>query len=194
MLDDLRTRFHQYRPRQLGLDYPQAGVLVPITRSGTEPEVVLTRRAARGGPHSGQVAFPGGMRSSEDSDLVATALRETREEVGLGPEGVEVIGGLSEVVSLHGILVTPYVGLVPERFPYVPEPGEVESIFQVPISWFLEDRRARTDEISFHDWRLYVPCYRWQEHDIWGLSAIILVECLNAAFDAGIDITRPPRG
>lgn len=194
MLDDLRTRFHQYQPRQLGLDYPQAGVLVPITRSLGDPEIVLTRRAARNGPHSGQVAFPGGMRSPGDADLLATALRETTEEVGLGPEGVEVIGTLSEVVSRHGILVTPYVGLVPERFPYVPEPGEVETIFQVPVSWFLEDRRARTDEISFHDWRLYVPCYRWQEHDIWGLSAIILVECLNAAFDAGIDITRPPRG
>jgi len=123
VLDDLRARFHQYQPRQLGLDYP-AGVLVPITRCGREPEVVLTRRAARAAPHSGQVAFPGGMRSSEDEDLVATALRETREEVGLGPEGVEVIGALSEVVSLHGILVRPHVGLVPERFPYVPEPGE----------------------------------------------------------------------
>ena len=155
---------------------------------------MLTRRAARNGPHSGQVAFPGGMRSAGDADLVATALRETTEEVGLGAEGVEIIGTLSEVVSRHGILVTPHVGLVPEHFPYVPEPGEVETVFQVPVSWFLEDRRARTDEISFHDWRLYVPCYRWQEHDIWGLSAIILVECLNAAFDAGIDITRPPHG
>lgn len=194
MRDELRRRFQQYQPRQLALDYPEAGVLVPITRSGAEPEIVLTRRAARGGPHSGQVAFPGGMRSSGDYDLVETALRETREEVGLGAEGVEIIGSLSQVVSRHGILVTPYVGLVPERFPYVPEPGEVESIFQVPVSWLLEDRRSRTDEISFHDWRLYVPCYRWQEHDIWGLSAIVLVECLNAAFDAGIDITRPPHG
>lgn len=185
-------RFSQYQPRALPLDYPRASVLVPITHT-ENPEIVLTRRAARHGPHSGQVAFPGGMASERDEGPDATALRETHEEVGLPPERVDLLGELSQVVSRHGILVTPYVGLVPEIYPYRAEPGEVETVFQVPVQWLLDDQRSRTDEISFHDWRLYVPCYRWREHDIWGLSAIILVECLNMAFDAAIDITKPPR-
>ncbi|MFO7786249.1 MAG: CoA pyrophosphatase [Halospina sp.] len=192
MKQDLLQRFSQYRPRALSLAYPRASVLVPITNA-RDPEIVLTRRAARNGPHSGQVAFPGGMADEEDEGPVATALRETHEEIGLPPERVELLGELSQVVSLHGILVTPYVGLVPETYPYRAEPGEVETVFQVPVRWLLDDRRSRTDEISVHDWRLYVPCYRWQEHDIWGLSAVILVECLNMAFDAAIDITEPPR-
>lgn len=192
MKEDLLHRFSQYRPRALSLGYPRASVLVPITDS-PDPEIVLTRRASRHGPHSGQVAFPGGMACESDEGPEATALRETEEEVGLPPHRVELLGQLSEVVSRHGILVTPYVGLVPETYPYRAEPGEVESVFQVPVRWFLADDRSRTDQISFHNWHLYVPCYRWQEHDIWGLSAIILVECLNMAFDATIDITRPPR-
>lgn len=191
MKEDLLKRFTQYRPRALPLAYPRASVLVPIT-DAPEPEIVLTRRAARNGPHSGQVAFPGGMVSEADKGSDAAALRETEEEIGLPSGRVELVGQLGQVVSRHGILVTPYVGLVPETYPYQAEPGEVDSIFQVPVRWLLDDERSRTDRISFHDWCLHVPCYRWQEYDIWGLSAIILVECLNMAFDAAIDITKPP--
>lgn len=86
---------------------------MPITRSD-EPELVLTLRASGLSTHGGEVAFPGGRRDPEDPDLIFTALREAEEEIGLPPGLVEVIGPLSPLISLHGIRVTPYVGVIPD--------------------------------------------------------------------------------
>jgi len=191
--DLLTDRLSNYAPRQLALDYPEAGILVPITDNQRDPEMIFTLRSSNLKTHRGQVAYPGGKRDPEDTSLIATALRETHEEIGLPPDQVKVIAPLSQVMSLHRILVTPYVGVVPGDHPLEPNPHEIESVFRVPISWFLEDRRERTDTLSFLNSTLYVPCYRWERYQIWGLSAVVLVDFLNAVYDAGIDILEPPR-
>jgi len=191
--DLLTDRLSNYAPRQLALDYPEAGILVPITDNQRDPEMIFTLRSSNLKTHRGQVAYPGGKRDPEDASLIATALRETHEEIGLPPDQVKVIAPLSQVMSLHRILVTPYVGVVPGDHPLEPNPHEIESVFRVPISWFLEDRRERTDTLSFLNSTLYVPCYRWERYQIWGLSAVVLVDFLNAVYDAGIDILEPPR-
>ena len=192
LLDQLAHRLAQYRPRELTLDYPEAGILVPVTDNSVEPEIIFTQRAAHLKTHRGQVAFPGGKRDREDATLLDTALRESWEEIGLMREDVKVLGMLSQVVSRYGIIVTPFVGLVPEGLAFTPNLDELDSVFSVPISFFLEDRRLRTDTLSFLDYTLYVPCYEWQGYHIWGMSAIVLVDLLNAAFDAGIDMLEPP--
>ena len=96
MLDELLHRVRGYSPRPLETErsFPEAAVLVPITRSD-EPELVLTLRASGLSTHSGEVAFPGGRRDPEDRDLVDTALREAEEEIGLPPGLVEMVGPLS---------------------------------------------------------------------------------------------------
>lgn len=193
MQDLLTKRLSNYAPRQLALDYPEAGILVPVTDNQRDPEMIFTLRSANMKTHRGQVAYPGGKRDPTDISLAATALRETHEEIGLPPDQVKVIAPLSQVISLHRILVTPYVGVVPGDHPLRPNPAEIESVFRVPISYFLEDKRERTDTLSFLDSTLYVPCYRWDRYQIWGLSAVVLVDFLNAVYDAGIDILEPPR-
>lgn len=187
----LAERLSGYAPRQLALDYPEAGVLVPVTNNHQQPELIFTLRSDNLKTHRGQVSFPGGRRDLTDSSLEATALRESHEEIGLPPEHVDVIAPLSQVMSRYGILVTPYVGVVPEDYPLVASPDEIESIFQVPIDFFLEDRRERTDALSFLNHTFYVPCYRWERYQIWGLSAVILVDFLNAVYDAKIDLLEP---
>jgi len=191
--DLLQKKLLNYAPRQLTLDYPEAGILVPITDNVSNPEMIFTLRSANLKTHRGQVAYPGGKRDPEDASLAATALRETHEEIGLPPDQVNVIAPLSQVVSLHRILVTPYVGVVPEEHAYEANPDEIESIFRVPIEFFLEDKRERTDALGFQNSTLYVPCYKWERFQIWGLSAIVLVDFLNTVYDAGIDILEPPR-
>jgi len=191
--DLLIERLSNYAPRQLALDYPEAGILVPITDNTGNPEMIFTLRSANLNTHRGQVAYPGGKRDPEDPSLAATALRETHEEIGLPPDQVRLIAPLSQVVSLHGLVVTPYVGIVPGDHPLQPNPDEIESVFRVPISFFLEDRRERTDTLSFQDNSIYVPCYRWERYQIWGLSAVVLVDFLNAVYDARIDLLAPPR-
>lgn len=140
------------------------------------------------------MAYPGGKRDPGDPSLAATALRETHEEIGLPPDQVEVIAPLSQVMSRYGILVTPFVGVIPVDHPLEPNPDEIESVFRVPLSFLLEDRRERTDALNFLNHTFYVPCYRWERYQIWGLSAVVLVDFMNAVYDAGIDLLEPPQG
>lgn len=192
MRELLTRRLADYAPRQLALDYPEAGVLVPVTNATANPEIVFTLRSSNLSTHRGQVAFPGGKRDQGDRTLADTALRESHEEVGLEPGRVEIIAPLSQVMSRHGILVTPFVGLIPEDVSLTANPDEIESIFRVPIEFFLRDERERTDTIPFMNHTYHVPCYRWQRYQIWGLSAVVLVDFLNAVYDAGIDLLEPP--
>ncbi|MEH6562895.1 MAG: CoA pyrophosphatase [Marinobacter sp.] len=191
MRDLLVQRLTDYAPRKLDLNYPEAGILVPVTDDPVNPEMIFTLRSENLSTHRGQVAYPGGKRDPGDLSLAATALRETHEEIGLPPDQVEIISPLSQVMSRHGILVSPYVGVVPEGHPLEPNPFEIDSIFRVPLSFFLEDRRERTDAISFQNQIIYVPSYRWERYQIWGLSAVVLVEFLNAVYDADIDLLKP---
>jgi len=190
LITTMREKLGAYTPRKLSFNYPEAGVLVPVTDSASDPEIILTQRAAHMNTHRGQVAFPGGRREQHDDDLVATALRESHEEIGLNPECVEVVAPLSQVISRYGILVSPFVGIISGQETLSPNPAEIDSIFRVPVSFFLEDRRLRTDEIRFRNVRMYVPCWEWSGYQIWGMSAIVLADFLNVAFDAGIDLTR----
>lgn len=191
MINTMREKLGAYTPRKLSFKYPEAGVLVPVTDSATEPEIILTQRAAHMNTHRGQVAFPGGRREQQDEDLVATALRESQEEIGLNPEHVEVVAPLSQVISRYGILVSPFVGVIADGAQLSPNPAEIDSIFRVPVSFFLEDKRLRTDEIRFRNIRLLVPCWEWSGYQIWGMSAIVLADFLNAAFDADISLSAP---
>jgi len=189
--DLLVRRLTGYAPKTLDLNYPEAGILVPVTDDPGNPEMIFTLRSEHLSTHSGQVAYPGGKRDPGDLSLAATALRETHEEIGLPPDQVEIISPLGQVMSRHGILVTPYVGVVPEEHPLEPNPGEIDSVFRVPLSFFLEDRRERTDVLPFQNQTIHVPCYRWERYQIWGLSAVVLVDFLNAVYDADIDLLKP---
>lgn len=166
----------------------EAAVLVALTDEPDDPEVILTRRHARLRQHGGEVAFPGGKRELGDGDLEATALREAEEETALAASLVRVLGPLDEVVSKHGLRVVPYLGVVPAALKLVPDPVEIETIFQVPLRFFLADPREHTDRLDDRGQALYVPSYRYDNHCIWGLTAYVLVELLNRGLQAGIPL------
>lgn len=194
MLENLYQRLQAHTPRRLHLDLPQAAVLLPIV-DRPEPTLLFTRRASHLNTHRGQVAFPGGKREAADFDLLATALRESQEEIALPPERVELFGQLSDVISLHGIQVTPYVGRIPPDLPLVPDLGELDAIFEVPLALFLEDQRHHTDVIPVNGQPCYVPSYHTQGQVIWGLSAMMLVELLAEGFKHPITLfNEPPSG
>ncbi len=191
MLELLRSRLADYRPRRLLSERPNASVLIALTDS-VEPEVILTRRASHLSTHRGEVAFPGGKQDDTDPDLLYTALREAQEEVGLEPALVDVLGPLGQVMSKHQLQVTPWVGIVPDDVVLTPSPAELESLFRVPLSFFMEDRRQRTDIVRFRGMTHYVPAYEYNGYVIWGLTAYMLVELLNVGFDAGIPMKPRP--
>ncbi|WP_185858897.1 CoA pyrophosphatase [Vreelandella nanhaiensis] len=194
MLENLRQKLQLLSPKRLDqFKMSEAAVLIPVV-DRVSPTLLFTRRASHLSTHSGQVAFPGGKREPEDKDLYATALREAQEEIGLEPALVEPLGRLSDVISLHGLRVTPWVGIIPPDLPLVADPGELDAIFEVPLSHFLEDRRTHTDVITVDGVAHYVPSYHVDGHVIWGLSAMMLVELLAEGFGMSIDLFQQPPG
>lgn len=194
MLEKLRKQLQQLTPQRLDhVVMPEAAVLLPIVERPA-PTLLFTRRASHLSTHSGQVAFPGGKRETFDSDLYATALREAEEEIALDPCLVQPLGRLSDVISLHGIRVTPWVGIIPPDLPLIADPGELDAIFEVPLSHFLDDHRTHTDVITVDGVAHYVPSYHVDGHVIWGLSAMMLVELLAEGFGMSIDLYQRPVG
>lgn len=191
MLDEMRRRLRRHRHPSIAADpvfsnRDAAAVLIPVV-PGSEPEVILTLRASNLGSHSGEVAWPGGKQDPEDDSLIATALRESHEEIGLEPEHVDVVGELRPFISKFGLLVTPFVGIVTVPAELKANPLEIEDIFHVPLAWLLEDPRTDTSVISRHGETHHVPEYHYGSFRIWGLTAMILREFLNHGLGAEIE-------
>lgn len=115
-----------------------AGVLIPLVERAEGLTVLLTERNANLSAHAGQISFPGGSREDGDADIVATALRETEEEVGLDRQFVEVVGSLPDYITGTGFHIVPVVGLVREGFTLRPDASEVADMFEVPLAFLMD--------------------------------------------------------
>lgn len=185
MIETLRERMPLYRPRKLSVQLPEAAVLMPFTDE-PEPDLILTVRAAAMPTHAGEVAFPGGKRDPQDADLLATALRESEEEVRMPRSRVEMLGALSPIPSRYGMKVTPFVGIVDPNVELVAEPGEIKTIFRVPLSFFLNTQPEFSAPIDFYGKKFCIPSYYYDDKRIWGLTAFMILELLNHTFDTDI--------
>lgn len=165
----------------------QAAVLIPLTDE-PEPSVILTRRATHMNTHAGEVAFPGGKRDPGDPSLLYTALREAEEEIGLSPNAVDILGMLHPKQTRFGMMVTPFVGRVPVGLELRPNLEELDSIFFVPLRYFLDNAPQGRMQTELFGQKFRVPSYQYDEYTIWGLTAFILVDLLNRVYDAKIDL------
>jgi 8-oxo-dGTP pyrophosphatase MutT (NUDIX family) len=152
-----------------------AAVLVPLVEHSEGMSVLLTQRTEHLSSHAGQVAFPGGRVEEDDADAVATALRETEEEIGLARGHVETVGRLDDYETGTGFIVTPIVGFVRPPFALKPDPSEVAVVFEVPLSFVL-DRRNHERRTGF--WRGRERTYFAMPYEgrfIWGATAGMLI-------------------
>ena len=128
------------------------------------------------------------MYEVEDENLEKTALRESKEETGLDIAKVNILGPIDTVVSRFNISVTPYVGIVPNNIELNNNSDEIEACFKVPLSFLLQDKRHRNDEINRDGDIFFMPAYEYDSYIIWGLTAMMTVDFLNIALDAKIDL------
>ena len=117
----------------------EAGVLMPLLRKQEAWHLLYIRRPeSEQDDHSGEVAFAGGKREQGDSDLLQTALAEAREEIGIEPADVDVLGSLGRHHSVTRFSIMPVVGVIPWPYPLRPNPSEVASIFSMPLAWLAD--------------------------------------------------------
>ncbi|HEX7382380.1 MAG TPA: CoA pyrophosphatase [Nevskiaceae bacterium] len=171
-----------------------AAVLIAV-RDLPEPSVVFTLRCAALTQHAGQVSFPGGRAEPDDRSALATALRESHEEIALDRTEVTPLGYLDMLDTVSDFCVTPVVARLAPEARLVAAPEEVDRIFEVPLAFLLDPANLRVREIKFRgQWRQTYEYVKVSPR-IWGVTADMLVNLLQrmGRFDAQRDRLRMAR-
>ena len=163
----------------LGDDVRQpAAVLIGI-REGVQPRLVFTVRDGRLQAHAGQVAFPGGRSDPDDDGAVATALRESEEEIGLDRSLVTPLGFLDRFETISGYCVTPVVARIAAQAQLYPAPAEVAEVFEVPLAFLLDPANLRRYTMEFRGCERPMVEFVHAGHRIWGATAEMLCNLLE---------------
>lgn len=159
--------------RSVAPAFREAGVLAPFWEQDGGVHTVLTLRTPHLSSHQGQISFPGGRLDAGETSLTA-ALREAEEELGIAPHRVQPVGQLDDAWSLHGYIVTPHVGWLPERPEFVPSPDEVERVIVADVERLMDPAAHRRQTWRHGVGRYPVHYYDYQGDVIWGLTGGIL--------------------
>ena len=180
-LISLKTKMEKYHPVVRGpVEWSPrtASVMVVLYVANENIFVLMTLRSKHLKIHPGEMSFPGGRYEDEDGDLLSTALRETKEEIGLELDDVLISATLPVVTTLTGYEVTPYVAIL-QTLPRIGElSDEVESIFEIPLIELLSTKQRNLSGKARES--KYV--YWYGSNCVWGASAKILreIECLRS--------------
>ena len=160
-----------------------SAVLVPLFEKAGEHHILFTKRTDTVENHKGQISFPGGRKDDCDSDMLATALREGFEEVGLRPEVVEVLGELDEEETfVSKFMIAPFVGYIPYPYEFELCCEEVKELMEVPIPVLLDKANFREDVIRDGDRTIPAYFYHYGDQVIWGATARILKNFLDLVY------------
>jgi 8-oxo-dGTP pyrophosphatase MutT (NUDIX family) len=187
-VEQIRKFLKGHQRRELQQSHlKKAAVLMLFYPKGDDLFVLLTKRTEDVEHHKGQISFPGGSRDECDVNLVATALRESEEEIGLPHDAVQVFGMFDEYETPSGFAITPVVAYAHSLPPLKHNAIEVAEILEVPVSLFLDELNERVEKRVRLGTILDVYFYRFGDYEVWGATAAILrafLQSLRAA-DSG---------
>lgn len=178
-------QFHHAKIVLPEADYPlrtpgkPAAVLLPIVDRDSHLTMLFTQRAKHLKHHAGQISFPGGKQESTDKDLLATALRETDEEIGLHEKHIEIIGNMPPYRTISKFEVVPYIGLVTPPFELTLDRNEVDEAFEVPMSYLLDQGHHLIHWVERKQARHPVYFIPWEDKNIWGATAAFVRHLSN---------------
>jgi 8-oxo-dGTP pyrophosphatase MutT (NUDIX family) len=167
-----RRRVEAVEPRQ----WRRAAVLVLLYPGVSGPSLPLTLRHAELREHAGQVSFPGGSLE-EDEGIEDAALREAREEIGVDPGSIEILGRLTALRIPHsGFEIDPVLAWTPHPPRFVLEANEVAELIELPYARLVEPDAVGQEERELRGGRSVVPFWRAGGHRVWGATAMVLAE------------------
>lgn len=152
-----------------------AAVLVAFIDHEADPGILLTVRAPHLRQHAGQISFPGGRIEAGDADAAAAALREAHEEIGLEPGQVQILGQLPEQLVLTGFCITPVVARINQSFTPRLDPGEVQELFELPLSQLLDAANQQFHQRDIGGVGVEMRDIHYGTRRIWGATAGILL-------------------
>ena len=189
-VDEIRARLHAQAgttydvpPELLSEEAREAAVLVPFVRSDDAWHILFIRRASsEGDRHSGQVAFAGGKREDSDDSLLATALREAEEEIGLAPTDVQILGHINHHHTVSEFQVRPYVATMPWPYRLQADGVEVARIFTMPLNWLADASNYRTEQRQHPQSQRPWPVVYYERFDgeiLWGATARMTLSLID---------------
>jgi 8-oxo-dGTP pyrophosphatase MutT (NUDIX family) len=180
-MEEVRLRLHGRAPREganVSADLRRAGVLVPLFVREARLWILLTRRTESVEHHRGQISFPGGTEEAGDENLFATAVRETGEELAVAASDIVALGTLSPIVTVTNFYVEPYVAAVPQPYVWQPAEAEIAEVIEAPIAELMDP--AILEKKPWPGREETILFYHYGRHVIWGATARILSELLEA--------------
>jgi len=187
-MEDIRKRLGRNGPSRPPVPAPlevagspplrPAAVLIPLYVREKALWTLFTKRTDLVEHHKGQISFPGGGKDAGDANLWETALRETEEEIGVPRKGVRLLGALPRLVTVTEFEVAPFVGAIPYPVAFAPQPGEVESIIEVPLAYLLDPMVVEERPVKWKGRDVMTLVYHYKGHAIWGATARILADLL----------------
>lgn len=155
-----------------------AAVMMLFYPKNGKTHLVLIVRNSYKGVHSAQIAFPGGKYEPEDETFDITALRETKEEIGIHPNAIEIVKSFTPLyIPPSNFMVHPFLGIAQEELIFIPDIHEVADIIELPLAVFLSDEIVVTTNLSTsYAKNILVPAFKIEEHIVWGATAMMLSE------------------
>ncbi|MFM6947826.1 MAG: NUDIX hydrolase [Aquirufa sp.] len=163
----------------------EAAVLVIINQiSGEEDKVIVIKRNEYDGPHSGQIALPGGKKDPTDIDLVETAYREVEEELGLDLRNFVLKPINPHWVIVSNFWVQPYFTIVNKKLEFNLNKREINRIFEIPVSFLQDVGNLQAHQINILKKNYWAPLFKYDNEIIWGATAIFLYELFHLKKDS----------
>lgn len=157
-----------------------AAVLICLYYQAQQLHVIFTQRALHLKHHAGQVSFPGGKAEDFDANLVETAYREAKEEIGLNIEQLKLLGNLPIYKTISGFAVKPIVSIYQTSLDIkqdlVIDANEVDSVFSVPLAYLMQENNYHIEKLRRCEESLPVYFIPYQNKMIWGATAGMLAQ------------------
>ena len=173
----------------------KAAVMICIIPGEKDLQTIFIKRNEYDGPHSGQISFPGGIYEEKDIELSETALRETKEEIGIDCSRTALLGALTPLlIPVSNVLVYPFVGYYGNSPMFTLDKREVDYLIIPQIADLLNPGCIKKEKWNLRGMDIEVPFYLINENIIWGATAMILSEFLEIISRSGLYKPYPYSG